>query len=137
MLLGAYLLIGSLSITIFGAAIMFAVIAIGSIFFGSLMLLMSALVKSNNAYTGIQVLIIFVVNFASTVFYPFSNGLPLLLKVLFMANPLTYVVNMVRDGYLGTIPTVDVYQLLLLCMETVVVLGLATRSYIRSGVSFE
>lgn len=137
MLAGAYLLTGALSVTVFGLAVMLGVITVGSIFFGALMLLISAFVKSNNAYTGIEVLLIFIVNFASTVFYPLSNNLPLPLKVLFLANPLTYVVNMTRDGFIGLIPLADLNQLLLLCAETVAVLVLAMRAYMRAGVSFE
>ncbi len=137
MLLGAYFLLGSLTITLYGAIGMFGIIALGSIFFGSLMLLFSALVKSNNSYTSIQILIVFVVNFASTVFYPFSNSLPLVMKALFIANPLTYVANTVRDGYMGAIPATDLYQLAILALETVLVLALAVRAYVRSGVSFE
>jgi len=137
MLLGSYLLIGSLSITIYSTLIMFSIVAVGSILFGSLMLLISAFVRSNNTYTGIQVLIVFVVNFASTVFYPFSSSLPLGMRILFMINPLTYVVNLTRDAFLGTITNVDLYQFPLLLFETVVMIGLATRAYIRSEVSFE
>ena len=137
MLSGAYLLLGSLAISLFGALVMFGVIAVGSVFFGSLMLLISALVKSNNTYSGIQILIVFVVNFASTVFYPFSASLPFFLKILFMLNPLTYVVNLVRDGYLGALPVGDLFQLLVLSLATAGMLALATRSYIRSGLSFE
>jgi ABC-2 type transport system permease protein len=137
MLIGAYLLIGSVSITVFGAVVMFGSIAVGSIFFGSLMLLISALVKSNNAYNSIQILILFVVNFASTVFYPPSPGLPLPIRVLFDVNPLTYVANTVRDGYAGVFPATDAYQMILLSVETVIVLALATRAYVRSDVSFE
>ena len=137
MLVGAYFLLGSLSITTIGAITMFGAVAVGSIFFGSLMLLISAFVKSNNAYTGVQVLITFIVNFSSTVFYPLSSNLPLVMKILFLANPLTYVVNMTRDGFVGTIPATDMYQFLFLCVETVLALTLATRAYIRSEVSLE
>jgi ABC-2 type transport system permease protein len=137
MLLGAYLLIGSLSITITGTIIMFSIVGVGSILFGSMMLLISAYVKSNNTYTGIQVLIVFVVNFASTVFYPLSASLPLGMRILFLANPLTYVVNLTRDAFQGMIPAADLYQLPLLCIETIFMTALATRAYIRSEVSFE
>jgi ABC-2 type transport system permease protein len=137
MLLGAYVLIGSLSLTIHAALIMFSIVAVGSILFGSMMLLISAFVRSNNTYTGIQVLIVFVVNFASMVFYPLSSNLPLGMRILFMVNPLTYVVNLTRDVFLGTIPQTDLYQFPLLAFETIVMIALATRAYIRSEVSFE
>lgn len=132
----AYVLLISTSVSLFGAFVMFGSIAVGSIFFGSLMLLISALVKSNNAYNSIQILILFVVNFASTVFYPLSPGLPLPIRVLFLVNPLTYVANSVRAGYFGSLPTGDMYQMALLVVETVVVLTLAVRAYVRSDVSF-
>ena len=137
MLGGAYFLTGSLTLTALGLTIMLGVITIGSILFGALMLLISAFVKSNNAYTGIQVLLIFIVNFASTVFYPISDKLPILMKILFMLNPLTYVVNVTREGFSGTIPPTAIYDFLILCATTIVILTLAARAYVRSGVSFE
>ena len=137
MLAGAFALLGSLTVGFVGAAEIFGFILIGSIFFGSLMLLISALVKSNNAYNSIQILVIFVVNFASTVFYPESPSLPIEIKALFEVNPLTYVADAARDSYYGTLSATDSYQILLLCVETVVVLFLAVRAYMRSSVSFE
>ncbi len=136
MLVGAFLIIGSLQVSLVGALTAFAVIAMGSIFFGSLMLLISGLVKSNNAYNSIQILIIFVVNFASTVFYPFSNKLPLPIQVLFEVNPLTYIANAARGGFEGALPAASAWQVPLLIIETIVVLALATRVYVRSEISF-
>ena len=136
MLAGAYLLIGTISIGFIGAVMIISAILVGSIFFGSLMLLLSALLKSNNAYNSVQVLIIFVVNFASTVFYPLSSRLPIVLQALFDVNPLTYVANTVRDGYSGTVTPGDVYQLAGLIAVTLVFLFLAVRSYMRSDVSY-
>ena len=136
MLAGAYLIIGSLQVTLWGGLTAFGVIAIGSIFFGSLMLLIAGLVKSNNAYNSIQILVIFVVNFASTVFYSFSSNLPLPIQVLFLANPLTYVANAARGGFVGKLPTDAAWQIPLLVVETIVVLALATRVYVKSDISF-
>ncbi len=136
MLIGAYLIIGTLQLTLWGALVAFGVIAIGSIFFGSLMLLIAGLVKSNNAYNSIQILIIFVVNFASTVFYSFSSSLPLPIQALFLANPLTYVANTARGGFVGAMPSSYVWQFPLLVVETIAVLALATRVYVKSDVSF-
>lgn len=132
----AYLLIGTISITPLGALSLTAAILVGSIFFGSLMLLISALVKSNNAYNSIQILIIFLVSFASTVFYAQSPSLPIVLQVLFTINPLTYVANVVRASYLGTLGLGDAYQFAGLIVVMGVLLFLAVRSYMRSGVSF-
>ena len=136
MMVAAYLLTGSLAVTAAGALLIVAAILVGSILFGSLMLFISALVKSNNAYNSIQVLIIFIVNFASTVFYSISPAIPAPLRALFLVNPLTYLANVVRDGYMGTVTTGDLYQLLGVAAVMLALLTLAVRSYMRSGVSF-
>ncbi|EQD68171.1 ABC-type multidrug transport system, permease component, partial [mine drainage metagenome] len=120
-----------------GVLVMFATITLGAIFFGSLMLLIAALVKSNNAYNSVQILVIFVVNFASTVFYPLSNSLPIALRYLFLINPLTYIADAVRGAFTGTLAATDGIQVAVLAVETVVVLFLATRAYLRSDVSLE
>jgi ABC-2 type transport system permease protein len=133
----AYGLLGTAPTQLLSYGIIFASITVGSIFFGALMLFISALVKSNAAYNSIQILLIFVVNFASTVFYPLSSGLPVVLKFLFEVNPLTYVSDAVRGAYSSTLTATDGYQMLLLVAEMAVILYLATRAYMRSDVSYE
>jgi ABC-2 type transport system permease protein len=137
MLAVAFVLIGSIPTAAAALGVIFGTIVIGSLFFGALMLLLGALVKSNTAYNSIQILLIFVVNFASTVFYPLSSGLPVVLRALFQINPLTYVANAVRSAYNGTLTAGEGYEVLLLVVETVVLLILATRAYLRSDVSYE
>jgi len=137
MLAVAYALLGSVPTNAVALAVIFGSITIGSVFFGALMLYISALVKSNTAYNSIQILLIFVVNFASTVFYPLSSGLPIALRALFEVNPLTYVADAVRGAYLGNLTPTDALQMLVLVAEMVVALILATRAYMRSDVSYE
>lgn len=136
-LLIAVLLLGSIPVTAVGALLAFAVITLGSIFFGSLMLLIAAYVKSNNAYNSIQILVIFLVNFASTVFYPLSSSLPAVMQGLFWANPLTYIADGSRSAFNGTFNGTVGYEILVLAVEAVVALVLATRAYMRSDVSME
>jgi len=133
----ALALLGSIPTHLVALGVIFGSITLGSIFFGALMLLLGALVKSNTAYNSIQILLLFVVNFASTVFYPLGSGLPLVLRGLFEVNPLTYVADAVRGAYIGNLTPNDGLQMLVLVAETVVVLALATRAYLRSDVSFE
>lgn len=137
MLVLAVVLLGAATVPLAGALAIFGAIALGSIFFGSLMLFISALVKSNTAYNSIQVLLLFLVNFASTVFYPFSSRLPYALQVLFAINPLTYIADTARNGYRGTLTATNGYEMLVLAAETVLFLVLATRAYLRSDVSLE
>ena len=133
----AFALLGTIPTGALALGLVFGSIVVGSIFFGALMLLIAALVKSNTAYNSVQILLIFIVNFASTVFYPLSSSLPVVLQVLFRVNPLTYVSDAVRGAYTGTLTPTDGYQMLLLLAETVVVLFLAVRAYMRSELSYE
>jgi ABC-2 type transport system permease protein len=137
MLVVAFALIHSVPTTLLTYALIFGSITLGSIFFGSLMLFISAWVKSNNAYNSVQILVIFVINFASTVFYQASPSLPPALLALFYANPLTYIADAVRGAYLGHLTPVDGLQMAILAVETVVFLFLAVWSYLRSDVSME
>jgi ABC-2 type transport system permease protein len=127
--------VGTLSLAGLGA--MLGTVVVGSILFGAMMLLIAALVKSNNAYNSVQILLIFLVNFASTVFYPYSSSLPLGLRVLFVVNPLTYIADTVRGGYTGTLVAHNGLEVLVLVVEMIVFLVLATRAYFRSDVSLE
>jgi ABC-2 type transport system permease protein len=137
MLAVALALLGSIPTSALALGTMFGVIVLGSIFFGALMLFLGALVKSNTAYNSIQILLIFLVNFASTVFYPLSSSLPLAIQVLFQINPLTYVADAVRGAYSGTLTLSDGYQMIVLAVETVVFLFLAVQAYLRSELSYE
>jgi len=137
MLVLAVALLGTATVGVAGGLAIFGVIALGSIFFGSLMLFISALVKSNNAYNSIQILLLFFVNFASTVFYPFSSRLPYALQVLFSVNPLTYIADTARNGYQGHLTATNGYEMIVLAAETIVFLFLATQAYLRSDVSME
>ncbi len=137
MLAIAVVLLGTTTVTVAGGLVVFGAIALGSIFFGSLMLLIAALVKSNNAYNSIQILLIFFVNFASTVFYPSTPALPLVLRGLFAINPLTYIADTARAGYQGRLAMSNGLEMAVLAAETAVVLVLAVRAYLRSDVSLE
>jgi ABC-2 type transport system permease protein len=99
------------------------------------MLLISTFVKSNNAYNSIQVLMIFIINFASTVFYPYSPSLPYAIRILFSINPLTYIADTARNGYQGALTSTNGLEMILLALETAVVLVLAVRAYMRADVS--
>lgn len=136
MLAFAYLLMGGVTLSATGLGLIVAATLLGSLIFGSIMLIISVFVKSNNAYNSVQLLIIFVLDFASTVFYPYSPSLPALLKALFLANPLTYIANTVRDGFSSTASLVDLYNLLGMLAASVALLYAAVRAYMRSNISF-
>jgi ABC-2 type transport system permease protein len=137
MLAVAFALLGSIPTAPVALGVIFGTIVLGSIFFGALMLFLGAVIKSNTTYNSIQVLLLFVVNFASTVFYPLSSGLPVVLRALFQINPLTYVADAVRGAYTGVLTIGEGYEVLVLVVETVAILAVATQAYLRSDVSYE
>lgn len=133
----AVLIIGSIPVGAAGVATMFGTITIGAIFFGSLMLFIAAFVKSNNAYNSIQILMLFVLDFASTVFYPYSDSLPLAIRALFVVNPMTYAADVVRGAYFGQLSGHNLLELGVLTAVSVIMLVLATLAYMRSDVSMD
>jgi ABC-2 type transport system permease protein len=137
MLAIALALLGSIPTHLVAYGVIFGSITVGSIFFGALMLFLAALIRSNTAYNSIQILMIFIVNFASTVFYPLSGTLPAAIRVLFDVNPLTYIADAVRGAYTGHLTATDGIQMGILAVETAVILFLATRAYLRADVSYE
>jgi ABC-2 type transport system permease protein len=137
MLAVAYALLGSIPLGVVALGVIFGAITVGSIFFGALMLLIAALVKSNTAYNSVQILLIFIVNFASTVFYPLTSGLPFTLQALFRINPLTYVADTVRGAYTGQLTAGDGVEMGILAAETLVFLFLAVRAYLKTDISYE
>jgi ABC-2 type transport system permease protein len=122
-------------ITLLGFGTMILAITVGSVCYGSIMLLISALVRSQNTYNSIQVSVIFLSNFASTVFYPYSEDLPVPLRILFLANPLTYISNTVRDGYMGSYSALGLFQFALTSVFTLIMLLLSARAYFRAEIA--
>jgi len=124
------------SITILGtAAIIFSLI-FGSLFWGSFMLALAAKSKSNQMYNSIQVLILFLASFASTVFYPISSGTPAVLRYIMILNPLTYITDTIRSGYVSSFGITFIGNEIILIAETLFVFILAVLLYrnVRVGV---
>jgi len=131
-----YFLIPGINFTVIGILIMVLTLIIGSLLFGSLMLILGSYIKSQNAYNSVQILMIFFINFASTVFYP-AISLPKLLLYLFYVNPLTYIANVMRDGFLNNIKINDLYYIIILTAVSLLLIYIARKSYMRSEIKFE
>lgn len=124
-------------ISLTGAGLITLEIVVGSLFWGCLFLALAALVKSNQAYNSIQIVIIFIADFASTVFYPITPATPTELKWLFYANPLTYIADGLRAGYVSAIDSTIVLETFVILLETAVVTVIAILLYrrIRVGIT--
>ena len=125
------------AISLMGVGLIVVSISLGSLFFGCMFLAIAAKVKSNQAYNSLTILIIFLVDFASTVFYPITSATPEALKILFYVNPLTYIADVVRAGYISTVTTTNLVELLVTLIETVVMVAIAVLLYrkVRVGVT--
>jgi ABC-type polysaccharide/polyol phosphate export permease len=58
------------------------------------------------------------------------------LRAVFLVNPLTYVANVVRDGFNSTVSVSDIYSLLGMLLVSAALLYTAARAYMRSNISF-
>ncbi|MBX8631347.1 MAG: ABC transporter permease [Thermoplasmata archaeon] len=101
MLLLSFVLRATVSISPISLAAIVVSLIFGSLFWGSFMLALAAKSKSNQMYNSIQILILFFASFASTVFYPVSANTPAILRYTMVVNPLTYVTDAIRDGYVA------------------------------------
>jgi ABC-2 type transport system permease protein len=80
-------------------AVILGTIALGSLFFGGLLIAIGGRIRSANLYFTIQSVLQYFLIFVSTVYYPVSAKTPEALRVVVYANPLTYAVNTVRDSF--------------------------------------
>lgn len=132
---------GTIHASLLGLSLVFFNLIIGGIFFCSLMLYIAAKVKSNNTYNSIQILILFIINFVSSVFYPLKQGVtPLVLYYASYLNPLTYISDGIRSG-LGIpseiLTTWHPLETVVLLIETIAMFAVAYRTYtsVRVGRS--
>ncbi|MDG6906127.1 MAG: ABC transporter permease [Nitrososphaerota archaeon] len=123
---------GAIYASALGLALVFLNLIVGAIFFCSLMLYIAAKVRSNQMYNSIQILILFVINFVSSVFYPLTKSTPSILFYASYINPLTYISDGIRSG-LGhpslILSSWNPVETVVLLVETVVMFVFAYRTY--------
>jgi ABC-2 type transport system permease protein len=133
MLVIAVVIGGTIHIWLLGFSVVLLNLIVGGIFFCSLMLYIAAKVKSNNTYNSIQILILFIINFVSSVFYPLRLGsTPWVLYYASYLNPLTYISDGIRAG-LGVpgeiFRTWNPIETVILLIEMVVMFVISYRTY--------
>jgi ABC-2 type transport system permease protein len=95
-----------------------------SLFFGSLSLLISAYVKTDQTLNIVFNSILPPLTFVSSIFYPIE-AMPEPLKYIALINPLTYVADMTRYGLFGITSTTILYAPLLLVTISTITFALA------------
>jgi len=123
------LLIG-LKPTLMGTLYIFFSLIFSSLFFGSLSLLISAYVKTDQALNMVFNSILPPLTFISSIFYPLG-AMPNLLKCIALANPLTYAADIARYGLFGISSMSFPYGLLLLPLISAITFTLAMHAAYR------
>ncbi len=136
-MLGFSLLI-PIAVIVTPESILLAVFAIvvGTMLFSSLFLIISGLSKSMQAYNTITIVLFFMLDFASTAFYPITPSTPLWLRTLSGSNPLSFIANILRDSLISNISSSTFFYagILLIVMLAFLVVSLKIYKNIRSGI---
>lgn len=88
-----------------GYLLVFPALFLGGMMLGALGLLLSSVIKQLENFAGIMNFVIFPMYFASAALYPlwrFQEASPLLYKIC-LANPFTYVVELIRFAFYGQV----------------------------------
>ena len=85
------------SISMAGFLIVLAAVVVGSLLFGIFAIILSSYVKSEGSFNAIINLLFIILMFTSSTFYPLDL-VPETFRIIFLANPLTYVADIIRFG---------------------------------------
>lgn len=119
----------SIHITLLGFLLIVVFLVLGTFTFGSIMLALGAVVRSNQVFNVISNLMFFVVTFASSVFYPITSQTPAALAVAARLNPLTYVVDGIRWAFLNSYSINSLYYIGILIVTSTIFMIIGTLTY--------
>ncbi len=108
-------------------------LVLGSLFFGSLAIVLSIRLKSSETFQVVSTFIFFVFLFTSSVFYPVEK-VPVAIQVVSFLNPLTYVADIFRAGLLGLVTPLFAFKLIVLVGESLGMFLLAVLVFRRVKV---
>ena len=127
---GSPTLVGSANPTFVGSLYVLYALLTGAIFFGSIAVIISTRLKSNEGFNVIVNSVFLFFSFVSTAFYP-TEGVPGALSNAFYANPLTYIVDVTRAGIFNQIDFFTNVELGVIAAMTAGVFFLATLSMLK------
>jgi ABC-2 type transport system permease protein len=129
LIIASPLLIG-LSLQPVGILYVLYSLVFASLFFGSLSLLISAYVKTDQALNVVFNSILPPITFVSSIFYPLEI-MPDVIKAIALANPLTYAADIARFGLFGMRSVTFPYGLFILPLLSTISLALAMHAAYR------
>ena len=105
----------------------------GSIFFGSIAIIISTRLRSNEGFTVIINTVFLFFAFASSTFYP-PSGLPEPMQYAFYFNPLTYIADIIREGMFSAVDTFTNIKILVLGVISGIAFLIATLSMYKMRI---
>ncbi len=127
---------GGFILTVISITLTVLALVIGTILFSALFLIISTIAKTMQAYNTITILLFFILDFASSIFYTITPQTPLPVRLMALGNPLTYVIDVVRNS-LDYTPTIwTLYDLLIISVITAILFAIARQLYqnIKMGI---
>ncbi|MCL4358694.1 MAG: ABC transporter permease [Candidatus Thermoplasmatota archaeon] len=107
----SYYVTGTFIMTISNTGLVLLTIILATILFSSIFLILSVLVRTMQAYQTITIFLFFVLDFASTAFYPVDSRTPLPLRIFSDINPLSFVSNVLRSAVVGNVTSGTIFYL--------------------------
>ncbi len=129
MFLVSYAITGQFSISPLNMFIIMVTLILSSMLFTSIFLILSVIIQTIQTYNTVTMFLFFILDFASSAFYPITSKTPIELRVISMANPLTYIVDSVRDLMFSRILSTDYIYIGIIVVLTFVFFGFAILSY--------
>lgn len=118
------------TVNILGILYMLLAWILGSLLFGSLSIVISIAVKTDEVLNVVFNIITPPLLFLSSIFYPLENA-PLPIRALGLVNPLTYAADTFRAGLLGMQTSYLPYEILLLAIESLSMFLIAVKVFKR------
>jgi ABC-2 type transport system permease protein len=131
MVLVALPLVGIPGLSAIEVLVILGTIALGSLFFGGLLIAIGGRIRSANLYFTIQSVLQYFLIFISTVYYPVSAKTPEVLRAIVYSNPLTYAADTVRDSFTHNFGPSDLIAGTVLGALALVAFALAVASFRR------
>jgi ABC-2 type transport system permease protein len=105
-------------------------ITTGSIFFGSITSILSVKLKTSEGFDTMINGIFLFFSFASSAFYP-PEEVPEVLRIIFYINPLTYVVDIIRDSMFSQFDAMTGFGVLFMSVITALSIVVATHFVLK------
>ncbi|MGH9988060.1 MAG: ABC transporter permease [Nitrososphaeraceae archaeon] len=132
-LIGLPAMFQDISLTMGSLSYTFCAVVLGSIFFGSFTIILSTKIKTSEAHNVINTSLFLFFAFVSSAFYP-TQGLPESLSTASYFNPLTYVVNITREGIFSQVDEFTNIEIFILILFSSSAFIIATRSIAKMHV---